>query len=89
MRLKMLKILLAVAALTAVAALRPTYASDYGNGPWCAVVTTGWGFVDRNCTFWSFEACRPTVLAGNRGFCEENPDYPGPIPHSQRRPRHR
>jgi Protein of unknown function (DUF3551) len=81
----MLKILLGVAALTAVVTLGPHPASAYGNGPWCAVVTTGWGFEERNCSFWSVEACVPHVIAGNRGFCDLNPDFRGSIPRSHRR----
>jgi hypothetical protein len=44
-------------------------------GAWCARVNTGANRVQENCTFDSVEACRRTVLSGNRGFCSRNPAY--------------
>jgi hypothetical protein len=55
--------------------LRPASATE---GRWCAMESIGKGEVHANCQFNTFEACRPTVLAGNRGFCNENPRYVGP-----------
>ena len=52
-------------------------------GAWCSQVNTGAGRIEENCGFASEEACRRTVLAGNRGFCIRNPAYR--IPASQRR----
>ena len=52
--------------------------------PWCAVISLGPGAVYENCQYWSFEACRPVVLAGNRGFCNYNPRYVGPAPATKR-----
>ena len=86
----MLRILLATAALAAVVALAPRPASAYGHAPWCAVMDIGWEDVVSDCSFWSFKACVPHVLGGNRGFCEPNPDWKGPIKGRHRRyPRHR
>ena len=31
--------------------------------------------IDENCIFNSFEACRRTVISGNRGFCTQNPAF--------------
>ena len=45
--------------------------------PWCAVYSLGRGEVVSDCHYWSFEACQPTVIAGNRGFCNINPAWPG------------
>ena len=45
--------------------------------PWCAVYSLGWGDVVHDCHYWSFEACRPNVIAGFRGFCNINPAWPG------------
>ena len=42
-------------------------------GAWCARTNTGAGRVQENCIFDSFEACRRTVISGNRGFCSRNP----------------
>ena len=46
-------------------------------GPWCAVVTIGSGTVTWDCHYRSFEECAPNVIAGNRGFCNRNPRWPG------------
>ena len=86
----MLRILLAAAALTAVATLSPPPASANGHAPWCAVVDIGDENVVSYCSFWSFQECVPFVLAGNRGFCEQNPDFRGPAERPHRRSyRHR
>ena len=76
----MLRILTIAGFLAVVAALGPGQARAQGPGPWCAVSTLGWNYVSRNCSFWSFEACYPHITGGNRGFCEPNPDFRGPIP---------
>jgi hypothetical protein len=49
-------------------------------GPWCAFIEVGTGAVYEDCQYYSFEACRPHVLAGNRGFCNMNPRWIGPPP---------
>jgi hypothetical protein len=43
--------------------------------PWCAVITIGEDSVIWDCRFRTIEECRPTVLAGNRGFCNPNPYF--------------
>jgi hypothetical protein len=64
----------------------PTSRAQDGNAPWCAMVNTGFDNVDEKCVFQTFEACRPFVLAGNRGFCEENPRYTGaPVKYHRKR----
>jgi len=47
--------------------------------PWCAVMNYGFGDMHWDCSYASLEACRPNVLAGNRGFCNPNPAYAGPV----------
>ena len=42
--------------------------------PWCAVINTGLD-VHWDCQYQSLEQCYPTVLAGNRGFCNPNPSF--------------
>lgn len=42
---------------------------------WCARTNTGAGRIQENCGFNTFEACRRTVISGNRGFCSRNPAY--------------
>ena len=52
-------------------------AQAYGPGPWCAVTSAGeQGGVIWNCSFPSIEACRPEIIAGNRGSCIPNPAWP-------------
>jgi hypothetical protein len=46
-----------------------------GNRAWCAMVNTGFDNVSEICDFDTFEQCRPFVIAGNRGFCEQNTHY--------------
>lgn len=70
-----------IAALTA----GPRPASAYGDAPWCAVMSLGWGDVATQCSYWSIEECLPYVLGGNRGFCERNPEFRGPLERSGRR----
>jgi Protein of unknown function (DUF3551) len=43
--------------------------------PWCAVISLGTGSVYWDCQYSSFEQCLPNVLAGNRGFCNNNPYF--------------
>jgi hypothetical protein len=74
----------AAAAAGVAFAAHPAKARE--EAPWCAVVDTGFGNLASNCSFWTFEACVPHVLTGNRGFCEENPYFNGPV---ARRPAHR
>jgi uncharacterized protein DUF3551 len=67
------KLLVAVAfAAVFLLGAHPTQAYS-GNAPWCAVVSLGHGSSVERCYYWSFEACRQNVIAGNRGFCNTNP----------------
>jgi hypothetical protein len=79
MRSKMQRILLAGAVFIAAMALeqRPAQARD--SDPWCAVFSLGSGDIIWDCQYSSFEQCYPNVLAGNRGFCNHNPAYVGPM----------
>ena len=87
----MKRILLAATAVAAVATLGPSGllgpqpAAAYGAGPWCAVMNVGWENLERDCSFWSFQECVPMVISGNRGFCEPNPEWRGPIPPPHRK----
>jgi Protein of unknown function (DUF3551) len=49
-------------------------------GPWCAFISVGTGAIYEDCQYYSIEACRPVILAGNRGFCNPNPRWVGPAP---------
>jgi Protein of unknown function (DUF3551) len=63
-------IFVAAAALGSLACgLQPAAADE---ASWCAVSKDGdhW-----NCQYRSIEECRPSVLAGNRGWCNPNPYF--------------
>jgi len=87
----MIRVLLAAAAILSVMVLvmalggRPALA--FGDAPWCTVTREGPG-VHRECVYQSIEACRPHVIGGNRGFCDQNPYYKGPAKRGSA-PRHR
>jgi hypothetical protein len=52
-----------------------SHAQYFGDAPWCAVVQYGNGGIHWDCEYNTVEACVPNVLAGNRGFCGQNPYY--------------
>jgi hypothetical protein len=43
-------------------------------GPWCAIRNFG-SDISEDCQFRSLEECRVTVIAGFRGFCNQNPRW--------------
>lgn len=85
---------LVIAATCAAAMLLGTSSSQaYGNAPWCAVVSVDRESVVEQCSFKDFESCRQEVVAGNRGYCTDNPRFartpaPGPKPKARKRARH-
>ena len=66
-------ILVAVAA----AMLFDVRVSQAYEGPWCAGTNRGGGTFVYNCSMRTLEQCIPEVIAGNRGFCNPNPRWPG------------
>ena len=66
----------------------PAAEARTGNARWCAVVNIGYGDVAEICKFATIEACRPHVIAGNRGFCNENPGFVEPPARRARQKRH-
>ena len=81
----MIRILIAAAAVLAVISITGSPAQAYGNHPWCAVQYTGLFNTEWNCEYDAIEACRPHILAGNRGFCNLNPYYHAPQRRAVRR----
>jgi Protein of unknown function (DUF3551) len=82
-----MRLVLAFAALAAVLLFDvPASQAWSGNGPWCALINTGFGNVEEDCHYGSIEECRVDVIAGNRGFCNPNPRY---VPAAGPRPRHK
>jgi hypothetical protein len=83
-----MRILLIAGVLVAVVSF-DTRSSNAQEGPWCAIISLGPGSVYEDCRYRSLEACRPNVLAGNRGFCNPNPRWTGPVPKSRTRHKRR
>jgi hypothetical protein len=48
-------------------------AATWGHARWCAVTDNGGGDTMWECVYDSVEECQPFILAGNRGFCSQNP----------------
>jgi hypothetical protein len=72
--------LVAAVVLAAISlAPRPAAADYRGAFPWCAVYSLGHGSMVWDCQYRSVEACQPNVISGNRGFCNHNPAYEGPV----------
>jgi len=82
-----MRILLIAGAIMAAISFNPASAKA-AEPPWCAVISVAEGAVYEDCQYWTFEACRSVVLAGNRGFCNNNPRWTGPVP-STKRARHK
>jgi hypothetical protein len=64
-------------AATLAAALSSAVPAGHAEGwrhePWCAVIEYE-ADVTWDCSYRTFEACYPNVIAGNKGFCSPNPD---------------
>jgi hypothetical protein len=78
----LLKLTFAAAVLTVALCLdiRASHAGLYGD----FAVTDDGGRVVWECEYETVAACRPAVLAGNRGFCALNPYYrPYPTPYGR------
>ena len=77
-----------IVTAVAVAMLFDLHASRAYQGPWCAVQNIGHAVV-YNCSMRTLEMCTQEVIAGNRGFCNPNPNYRGPEPPQSRAKRKR
>jgi hypothetical protein len=77
----MTRMLISAAALYLglTAAAGAYYVPMRHQGPWCLNITFGTDGTESDCSFASFEDCRPHIFEGNRGFCEENPRWRGPV----------
>jgi hypothetical protein len=73
--------------LAAIGMAQP--ASARAEAPWCAVIDMGRGDAYWDCQYRTFEECVPTIIAGNRGFCNPNPRYLGPQPAPRTKHRRR
>jgi hypothetical protein len=75
----MTRVLLIAGAALAAISFNPASAKA-AEPPWCAFISVAQGAVYEDCQYYTFESCRAVVLAGNRGFCNHNPRYIGPVP---------
>jgi Protein of unknown function (DUF3551) len=82
-----MRYLLPVAVVVAVVVFHLAPARAHGDQPWCSAVTYDHSVV-RNCVFRTFAECLPEIAGGNRGFCEQNPDWFG-RPHQAEAPKRR
>ena len=57
------------------------------NEPWCSAVVYDHSWV-KNCQYRTFEACLQAITGGNRGFCDQNPDWYGRV-HQAEAPKRR
>jgi hypothetical protein len=73
----MKRLIYAGAIALAATTFHSQLAQAFGDAPWCAVVSIGNGDVIWQCQYRSIEECQPNVIAGNRGFCNMNPAWPG------------
>jgi len=80
---------LAAVTFTAVMLLGAHPSQAYGNAPWCAVVTVDEEASVEQCVFADLETCRREVIAGNRGFCNQNARSAGYVPAPAKRVRKR
>jgi hypothetical protein len=68
----MTRTLAAAAVLTTLIFCQPAAAAE---APWCAVIQNSTESVYWDCQYGSIEQCRQIVLAGNRGWCNQNPYF--------------
>lgn len=83
----MMRMILAGAlALAAMGVIQPARAYE---APWCAVHSFGENGAYWDCRYGTLDQCIPYVLSGNRGFCNPNPAYAGPVPVKRPKIHHR
>jgi hypothetical protein len=76
---------LLVVSVLIVMAVFARHPAEAREAPWCAVQDIGWGTMIEDCSYWTLQQCVPHVIAGNRGFCNQNPRWQGPWPPEQQR----
>jgi hypothetical protein len=89
-----MRVMFLIVILSVMVCEPPAAQAYYGQGPWCAVQSLGFGTVTEDCSMRSFEQCRMETIAGNRGFCTPNPRWHGayvepPRRYRKHRVRHR
>jgi Protein of unknown function (DUF3551) len=93
LRTTVTRAMIAAAALAAAMWFHVPPSRAFGDAPWCAVIDIGNGEAYWDCQYNSVAECAPNVAAGNRGYCNPNPEWrgpyaPAPVPHPKYRRRH-
>ena len=81
-----MRFMLIATVVAAAAMLFDLRASRAYEGPWCALTNRGRAMV-ADCSMRTLEMCVQEVIAGNRGFCNPNPRWPGHSGSEARQPR--
>lgn len=85
----MIRTLLCAAAVVITATISTPPSAQASASPWCAVIAVDDENMYWDCQYRSFEECQPHIIAGNRGFCNQNPAYNGPEQPQRKHPRRR
>jgi len=67
-------ILVLVTAILAGVHFAGSSLAQIAGGPWCTIRNFG-SEIYEDCQFRTLEECRVTVIAGFRGFCNQNPRW--------------
>jgi Protein of unknown function (DUF3551) len=73
-----IRLTVVAASLALSSIFGPPTARASGDEPWCALTSLGEGAQAWNCEYETVEECLPSVVAGNRGSCVQNPYYRPP-----------
>jgi hypothetical protein len=84
-------VLLVLAVSTTATLLGSGASHAQYDAPWCAMQSLGQGSMVQRCVFRDLESCVPEVIAGNRGYCIQNPRFAGYVaaPGHKRKIKHR
>ena len=76
-----MRYLLPAAIVMALTVFHSGSARAYDDQPWCSAVVYDHSMV-KNCRYPTFQACLQEITGGNRGFCDQNPDWFGRLPQA-------
>ena len=73
-----MRVLLLAGAVAAAVLAGTGVGSARYEGPWCAHMSLGHGFIQNRCEMRSYEMCRSEIAATPGTWCTQNPHYRGP-----------
>ena len=85
MRSRLMLMFSMLGLLAAGTAIGAQPASARYEGPWCAHMSVGKGFIDNRCDMASYEMCHAEIMATPGTWCTQNPYYRGPASEPRRR----